>query len=136
MRQRGQPVRGSSGARGAGTGRKPGTPQVEVVTRPGLSGYLGPRDQRLLAGQRPWPLNGHAGRTVWPWTRTGDDLPEGELLSGEPSRARLGSLPSRARPTSLVVVVVVVELRAQIVPEDVPADLPPLAGARLLVEAE
>src|SRR5690242_14581632 len=41
-------------------------------------------------------------------------------------------------PTSFVIADIIIFLlrRAEVIPEDVPADLPPLAGARLLVEAE
>jgi hypothetical protein len=52
--------------------------QVEVMHRPELIGRLDQRNQRLLTGQGSWPVNGHTGRTVWPWPRAGDDLPEGE----------------------------------------------------------
>src|SRR4051812_2781959 len=64
MRRRRPPVRGNVVARNGGPSRKSGSQQVEVVPRPGLSGHLDPRNQRLLTGQGSWPVNGHnrAGR--------------------------------------------------------------------------
>src|SRR5258708_37025122 len=59
MRQRWPPVRGSGGARIAAPSRKPGSPQVEVVNRPGLIGRLDQRNLRLLTGEGSWPVNGH-----------------------------------------------------------------------------
>src|SRR5262245_55589076 len=66
------------------------------------------------------------------WRRSGMRTATRRAIS-RPMRPRC---QSRARPASLVVEVMGVLRRAQITPEDVPADLPPLAGARLLVKAE
>src|SRR3954469_15603228 len=50
---------------------------------------------------------------------------------------RPASSTNRARPASIVIVArMVLQRRAQVVPEDILADLPPLLGARLLVESE
>src|SRR5262245_31719757 len=66
------------------------------------------------------------------WRRPGRRIPTRSDDSCPTGRA----CESWARPASLVVEVIVVQRRAQIMSEDVLADLPSLVSARLLVEAE
>jgi hypothetical protein len=58
MRRRWLPVRGS-GARNAGSSRKPGFQQDEVVPRTEQIENLAKPNQRLPTDQDPWPVNGH-----------------------------------------------------------------------------